>query len=478
MAKQIENPKLQDSGIEASILSGILQHGPDCLLDIDDIISANDFYWRHNQNIYNILQYLVKEKDIKTFDIPTILSASKEKSIEIIKDKDPSDYIESLFNYQLISKENIQKLALVIYKLSLARSGVKCAISIKDDLLNITGQEKIDEIINKIEDPIFNFTNNLISDKNNIKPICENFIETLKTLASDPKDIIGLPSGYKKWDTAIGGGLRRGTVNIIGARSKVGKSYWCLNVAKNIAEQNIPVLYLDTELTQVEQMARLISLISGIDKERIETGKFGKNIDEKKAIWQHKDLLEKIPIKHCSISGQNLQHALSMTRKWLFKYVGFSQNGQANPCLLIYDYLKLTNASDIKSNMQEHQLLGFLISSLHDFAMQWGIPILATVQLNRDGVTEEGGHVAAGSDRILWLGSNFSILKAKTTKEFVEDPPINGNKKLIVTDTRYGPGMPSGEYINIVDKLNISKLEEGKYRSEVINENFSNEAIQ
>ncbi len=473
MSKQSSDDKLQDAGTEASVIAGILQHGPDCLLDIEDIISPNDFHWRHNKNIFSLLQYLVKEKDVKTFDIPTLICASKERSCQIISKGDPTEFLESLFEYKTSSQENTQKMAVVIFKLSLARRGIKHLIDTKNDLLEITGQEGIDEIIGKIEEPIFDFTSKLISQNDGLKPLCEDLIENLKILASTPQDMVGLPTGYPKWDKAIGGGLRRGTVNVIASRPKVGKSFICMNMARNIAENNIPVLYLDTELLRSVQMHRLTSLITGVELDHIETGKFAQSETEKKTIWDLRKEIQGLAITHCSIAGQNIQNAISVARRWMVKSVGFNDQGQANPCLAIYDYLKLTNADEIGSKrMQETQLLGFLISALHDFAMQWGIPILATVQLNRDGVNQTGGEFAAGSDRFLWLGSNFSVLKRKTRKEMAEDPPSNGTKKLMVTDTRYGPGMFENEYINIIDNLRVGKLQEGKMHTEAINDNF------
>ena len=47
-----------------------------------------------------------------------------------------------------------------------------------------------------------------------------------------------------------------------------------LNMARNIAKRQIPVLYLDTELTESYQKDRLLSLTSGCPIRKLETGKF------------------------------------------------------------------------------------------------------------------------------------------------------------------------------------------------------------
>jgi hypothetical protein len=132
--------------------------------------------------------------------------------------------------------------------------------------------------------------------------------------------------------------------------------------------------------------------------------------------------------------------------------------------------------SAFKNNLQEYQLLGFLITALHNFAIKFKLPVLATVQLNRDGVEREGAEVVSGSDRIVWLCSNFTILKKKIQTELNEDGPANGTKKLVVTDTRFGSGMESGEYINIIDNLSVGKLSEGKPFSAVMQSVFENQA--
>lgn len=479
MANKSVNAPLQEAGLERSVLSGILHNGPDCLLDIEEILSVKDFYWTHNQVIFKILQELVHGQNAKEFDIPSILGIAKTYSYQIFeKEEKAIDYIEALLTSN-VSHENTLSLAASVRKLSIARYAVICLDKSRKDLLDTRGSENINDIIAKIEKPVFQLTGDIISDKHTIQPICDDLLNTLKTLAEEKKDLVGLSTGFPKWDLALGGGLRRGTVNILGARPKVGKSFFCLNVGKHVASNNVPVLYLDTELSHELQKYRFISLMSGVSLNRLETGRFANHDDEKKKIWQLRKPIKEMPLTHCSIAGQSIEIVTSIVRRWLSKYVGFNDKGKANPCLLVYDYVKLTNSSDIKDSMREYQLIGFLMTALHDFALQWGIPVLAAVQLNREGVKKEGGEFAAGSDRILWLCSTFSIMKDKTTKEKALDPPSNGTKKLIVTDTRFGPGIPDGEYLNIIDQLSCSQLIEGKTYYEVVKDaTVGNEAYE
>jgi replicative DNA helicase len=251
-------------------------------------------------------------------------------------------------------------------------------------------------------------------------------------------------------------------------------------VARNVAENGIPVLYLDTELTSDIQLHRLSSLVSGVDLNHVETGQFKHNQQESEALWGCQKHIEGLSIDHFSVAGLAPHSIMSIARRWLSKTVGFTSSGAAKPCLIIYDYIKLMDDGGFKNNLQEYQLLGFLITALHNFTIKFNLPVLATVQLNRDGVEKEGAEVVSGSDRVSWLCSNFTILKKKIQTELNEDPPSNGIMKLVVTDTRFGSGMESGEYINVISQLEVGKFSEGKPFSLVAQsalENCANEEV-
>lgn len=469
------NAILQDPGMERAILAGITTYGADCFFEVEDILSVTDFYWQSNQELFKILTHLVHKEDTKVFDIPSIHTAAKILGYnEFTSGGKRLEYLNDIMEEIGSSKENVRSLVIAVYKLSLARRGYLAATSIQNNLKKITGVEDVDDIIGQIEEPIFEFTGQIMDQGANVVSLGKRFKNVMQALAETPQDIIGLPTGFPAWDNAIGGGLRPATVNVVGARPKQGKSFFCINVARNISENGIPVLYLDTELTSDIQLHRLSSLVSSVDLEHIETGKFKHIPQESEALWSCQDHIEGLQIDHFSVAGLAPHSIMSIARRWLSKTVGFTSSGAAKPCLIIYDYLKLMDDGGFKNNLQEYQLLGFLITAMHNFAIKFNLPILATVQLNRDGVEKEGAEVVSGSDRIVWLCSSFTILKKKMQTELNEDPPSNGTKKLVVTDTRFGSGMESGEYINILDKLSTGKLSEGKPFSMVMQSSIGN----
>ena len=140
--------------------------------------------------------------------------------------------------------------------------------------------------------------------------------------------------------------------------------------------------------------------------------------------------------------------------------------------MLIYDYLKLMNSGQINDNLAEFQVLGFQITQLHNFTVQYDVPCLAFVQLNRDGVTKESTEVVSGSDRLIWLCSSFSIFKSKSDEEVAEDQGKSGNRKLVPIVARHGGGLSdSYDYINISMQGEVGKVVEKETKNELLLKN-------
>ncbi len=277
----------------------------------------------------------------------------------------------------------------------------------------------------------------------------ENYIEEL--IESEPIDQIGIPTGFPIYDHAIGGGLRRGTITIKGARPKKGKSWDALNLGRNVASRGIPVLYLDTELTESYQRNRLLSIDSGCPINFIETRKFNKSKDYVGAVRESGHRIKKYPFTYKSISGMSHTEALAIARRWIVKEVGFNSDGKANDCVIVYDYMKLTSGDALTKVTPEYIVLGLMLTEMHNFAVKYDIPIAGYVQLNRDGIDGEETNVVAASDRVLWLASSLTLLKNKDqTDEDLGCGFQNGNKKLIVVETRQGSGLAlDRDYINL-----------------------------
>jgi replicative DNA helicase len=252
-----------------------------------------------------------------------------------------------------------------------------------------------------------------------------------------------------------------------------GKTIMAMNVGVDIAKRGIPVLDIDTEMRIKDHKDRGTAMLSYDTNAKstigeVETGQFANNDFRKERLIEESKKYKKVPYYHKNIGGKPFEDQLSMMRRWIAKVVGLNDQGKANDCVIIYDYLKLMDTMDMRSSdLKEFQLLGFMMTALHNFALRYEVPMLVFIQLNRDGITKESTDTASGSDRVIWLCSNFTIYKTKSDEEVAKDGPENGNRKLVPVVARHGEGLEHGDYINMLLKGRYAKLIEGKTAHEL-----------
>ena len=239
-----------------------------------------------------------------------------------------------------------------------------------------------------------------------------------------------------------------------------GKTTFAKEVALHVAGKlKFPVLFLDSEMNKNQQLERSLASIADINIRRVELGHFKYDVDEMQRIKNAVEYIKTLPIYHQRIAGKQFAEVISLIRRWIHKQVGFNENGKANPHLIIYDYFKLMSASHM-GDLSEHQALGFQISELSDFCQEFETPVLAFVQVNRDGVNKDTAEVISQSDRLLWLATSVTIFKRKSEEEIGQDGKQNGNMKAIPVEARFGKPLSDGDYINMSMDHDKSKIKE------------------
>ena len=459
--------KLVDIGAERAVLAGLLQHGIDGYVTVADLISSETFGNSNNQVLFKCIEKIMGND--QTVDIAAILSSANQLGFsDIINTNQELKYIKSLFDFP-VNKENILSFAVQMKKFEFARKIKKLTSKVHKDIDDVTGTETINEIIQILENPVTDF---LREDDGGDVPqkIGSGASDYVQFLGENKCDIIGIPTGFAKYDQAIGGGLRRKCVDLVSARPKVGKSVFADNVALNVSSLNIPVLVLDTEMSKEDHLNRLIANISGVPINDIATGKFVDDEEKHEKVLEAVKKLESIPYSYISVAGKPFEQILNLIKRWIVQEVKHDDTGKTNDCLVIYDYLKLMSSSSITNNIQEYQALGFQITSLHNLCVKLDIPCLSFVQLNRDGITKESTDAVSGSDRLIWLCTSFSIFKAKSPEELAEDGPNAGNRKLVPIVSRHGGGLDDGDYINMLMQGSHAKLTELRTRNEFKNQ--------
>lgn len=438
---------IKDLAAERAVLSALVQFGLDVYMDLD-FLTADCFVDSQNQFLFDCISSILSEG--REVEVSSILSEANNLGNAI--DKNEMAFIRSLINFP-ISKSNVPSHAAKLAKLATIRTLDSTLTLCKGDLKKLNGSEDLADIISKVEEPILDVTGEAFSGTSNQTEVLgADVFDYIEYLSENVRETLGVPTGFPEWDNAIGGGLRKGCVDLIGARPKTGKSMLGDSVGINIARQGVPVLMLDTEMSKEDHYNRILASLSNVKTKEIETGLFAKTPSKSHAVGEAAKELHELPYHYLSIAGQSFDSILSQMRKWIYQHVGFDEDGKTKDCVIIYDYLKLMDGDSISSSMQEYQVLGFQITKLHNFMVKYSCPCLAFVQLNRDGVTKESSDVISGSDRLVWLCTSLSLFKLKSPEELAEDNQVDGdqgNTKLVPLHARHGGLMDQGDYVSL-----------------------------
>jgi replicative DNA helicase len=465
---------LTDPSAERAVLSGLCKYGENAYLDICDLISSSSFTIDSNALLYNCIQHIYANDNNAVIDLAYIYSVAQELGYkDVLSSKDEALHIKAILDFP-VDQSNIRKFASKIKKLEIARNISEQLSGAQKELHEVTGSESIADILNIAESKVFDLGMLLGDNKSEPEAIGKNIDEYIQNLEDHPVDQVGLSTGFPIYDKAIGGGLRKSTVNVIAARPKTGKTLLADNMGFYLANNSIPVLNMDTEMTTEDHINRILGMMTEIDLNTIETGKFRESADLRTKIYDAKARIKNMKLYYKSIAGKPFDEQLAIMRRWIIKEVGLNDDGTAKDCVIFYDYLKLMDSAGISQDMKEYQVLGFMMTSLHNFATKYKLPIVAFVQLNRDGITKESTDTASGSDRIIWLCSNFSIFKRKSDEEIAEDGPSAGNRKLVPLVSRHGGGLDDNDYINCHMKGWCAKITEGHTKLEMSNSSAKN----
>lgn len=456
MSKQ--ETKLVNISSEIAVLSGIIKYGIDAFVDVESILADDSFTDERNRVIFGCLKKSIQTQN--NTDLSSVMSAAIQLGLGEYLEQHKSYLKEISSNHVYL--ENVRGHAATIRRLQFGREIQNELREIYKDLNDVSGDETISQILSIAESRLQNLSLTYMRE-DNTRPqkIGVGLDEHLETIFENPNTMPGLSSGFPCWDAAIGGGLRRKCVDLIMCRAKGGKSLFCDNVALNVTSRGIPVLVLDTEMSSADHWNRLLANVAKVKINKINESRL--TDEEKTRLIEAKNKIKNIPYHYINVSGKPFDEILAIARRWILKEVGVS--GGTNDCLIIYDYLKLMSADPIK-DMAEFQALGFQMTQLHNFCVEYDVPCLSFVQMNRDGITKETEDAVSGSDRIIWLCTSASILKRKTDEEIMTDGVQAGNRKLIPVVSRHGPGLDNGyicvqvdgEYMKISELGNITEI--------------------
>ena len=337
---------------------------PEVYYDVAQFLSADDFYIHRHKWIWEAFVSLHEQR------IPIdLLTVSDElgRRNQLNEIGGPA-YLTSLVN-QVPSSLNAESYGRIVEGHSVRRKMINAA----NQIASIAYNEKtsVDDVMNEAEKAVFNVSERRLKhDLQPIKNVLSEYYDRIDDLAKRPDDIVGVPTGFIDLDKLLTG-LQPSDLLIIAGRPGQGKTGFMLSIAKNaglIHKKHIAIFSLEMSNEQVVQ--RLISQETGIDSQRMRTGKLQEN---EWPLFTH--AVEVFSDTHIYLDDTPAITPLQLRTKCRRLHMEFGLD------LIIIDYLQLMSGDTRNDNRVQE--VSYISRNLKVLARELNVPVLAAAQLSR-----------------------------------------------------------------------------------------------
>jgi len=446
-----------DMTVERLVLANVIKSYND-FLNVLSFVTDDDFVIPFNKLLFraccNVYKYEVPSVDKLTLinEVLNYFTINKKNSIVKACEENGVGTIANInlqvdSLYEISSSFDFTNIDLYIKKL--------LNISKKNKLMSYLDKKTNDlegvltnhdvkslDVINDVEFGLLNLMqNDSVSD--DPEDIFSNMGSYVEKVLNNKVDMIGLSTGFPILDDRLDG-LVNGTLNVIAAFKKGGKSCMSMCIALHVAfKLGIPILYIDTEMSTEQNYSRILSRLTKIPEKRIKRGNLT-DAEKELLVMASKLLKTKGKYFHKYLPGFKIETVISLIKKYHSKYgIG----------LAIFDYIKSGSQEDF-STVKEYQLLGNTTIALKDLSGILNIPILAAVQRGRSGDI-------ADSDRIARYADTVIVLEEKKKEEIEKLGFQGGLYKFFIKHSRRGGETPF-EGIGVHFRKSILNIQEAE----------------
>jgi len=354
----------------------VMLNRPKSIVELAQKVNPDDFHYKPMRHLFGAIKRLSIKGDVTPEGIMTLLENENKEGFDIVNAAGGVNAINGLIDNTLPATPSVESHIETLKAFSYRRKAVDVADKIKNFVTTNVNDDKnrqfenVDEIDDKIKELIYGLAQGLASGED-VKAIGSKLDELIKKLETKEINGISIADLHPKFNVLIKG-LRRKALYVFGAAEKVGKSTFMLDISWFCARfLGMPTAYGDTEMTEEEQLLRLLSKVTGINEDRL-TNDFDELTDEEKNwILQGSKIIKETPFYHfnCNLMTNN---ELESKVKLLQLQYGIE--------LFVYDYVKI-QAHEAEKGRTD-LVMGAKIDTLKEkIAKQCDIPVITSGQM-------------------------------------------------------------------------------------------------
>ena len=404
---------------ERSVLgSGLLSK--EALSDVMEILKPDDFYDGANKEIYMAMIDMFREN--KSVDIVTVCEELKRRNVlEMVGGR---SYVGTLSGEVPVTT-NASEYAKIVAEKSSIRKLIHTSELIREK--SFDENEEAKEIINFAEKEILSVAQERQrGDYSKLQDVLVTDIELINEAARNQDKIIGVPTGFKPFDSMTSG-LQKSELVIVAARPAMGKTAFALNIALNAAvKHDASDLIFSLEMGKEQLGNRLLSMESRVEMENIKKGTLDSNDWDR--IFLAVDNLAKANVYIDDTPDLSVFEIKNKCRRL---------KAEKGLDLVVVDYLQLMKSEGRAENRQQE--ISTLSRYLKLLAREMDCPVIVLSQLSRApdqrpnhtpvlSDLRESGSIEQDADIVLFLYRDDYYAKEESEKPGICDVIIAKNR--------------------------------------------------
>lgn len=360
MAMTRERIPPQDTEAEQAVLGAMLID-PEAVPRAIELLRAEDFYRPAHRLVFEVMMDLFDRSS--AVDVVTVVASLRQSGrLDAVGG---AAYLAELQD-AVPTSANIAYHARIVADRALLRSLIDAGTNIVRQ--GYEAEEDSATLLDQAEERIFSLSQKRTGSAFPLKRVLQDAFQRLEERYKNP-DVLGVASGFRDLDQMLSG-FQPSDLTIIAARPSMGKTMFCLNVARNAAMTGVPVAVFSLEMSREQLALRLLCSEAGIDAQKIRQGRVEN--DE----WPILSMaLGRLGDAAIFIDDSPSLSALDIRAR------ARRLKAEHNLGLIIIDYLQLMQGGARIENRQQE--IAQISRSLKALAREIEVPVIALSQLSR-----------------------------------------------------------------------------------------------
>lgn len=359
----VSPPVLYSREAEEATIGSVLIN-PESYYDVAAFLKSDDFYIHRHQWIWEAFMRLHERR------IPIdYLTVSEElNQMGQLAEAGGPAYLTALIN-NVPTSLHAEAYGRIVEENAIRRKMLVAA----NDIAKLAYQESVgvEDVMDGAEKAVFGVSERrLTRDLQPIQQVLSEYYDRIDQLASRGEDIFGVPTGFIDLDRLLMG-LQPSDFIIIAGRPGTGKTAFMLSAAKNAAQTHRKhVAIFSLEMSNEQLVQRLIAQETGIDSQRLRTGKLS---EDEWPLFTH--AIEVLSDTRIFLDDTPALTPLQLRTKSRRLHLEYGLD------LIVVDYLQLMSSGARSENRVQE--VSYISRNMKILARELNVPVLAAAQLSR-----------------------------------------------------------------------------------------------